>query len=79
MAASPVTATPASALADEPPVTWSAVSEKLAPTSEEIVSPLVLGVSSRIVVAETDVGGTTTGASFTAVMVSPSATVADEI
>jgi hypothetical protein len=66
VAASPVMAIPASAFADEPPDTWSAVSEKLAPTSEDTVSPVALGVSSKIVVVDIDVGATTTGASFTA-------------
>src|SRR5207244_8003704 len=69
-------AIPANVLADEPPVTWSAASEKLPLNSEFTVAPAGDAVSSLIAasVALPDA----TGASFTAVTVTSITSVALE-
>src|SRR5258706_183827 len=70
-------ATPLKVLALEPPLTWSAASEKLPPNSELTVAPAGLAVSSAIAarVAAPDA----TGASLTAVTVSDRATTPEEM
>ena len=68
---------PAKVLALEPPLTWSVASEKLPLNSEVTVAPA--GVAASSLIAASVALPDATGASFTAVMVSESATVADEI
>ena len=68
---------PAKVLALEPPLTWSAVSEKLPLNSEVTVAPLGAAVFSLI--AAKVALPEAIGASLTAVMVSESATVPDEM